>query len=312
MSFLVLFSSICLLLASVTPYIKVSRQETDLPSHFVLQYFIAGCFFALLAGTFDAPAIACVMIFASLLLNIIQMVPLLGFGSNDTEAETGATFKILQVNVLKYNTDPSKLKALIEKEDPDLIVAAEVREPFCKMLDELRFKYPYQMQEPREKARYGMAVASKLGLTSQEHLALGGPDTLSMAFRLMHDGREISFLSMHPATPNTNIAARDREFAEAVKHFGARRGDIVIVGDLNATPYCPALKKLCRSLNLRNARERHGIGGSFPVFLKVPFMRLPIDHVLAGENLHAHGFRLGPDIGSDHYPTITTLSHINH
>ncbi len=94
--------------------------------------------------------------------------------------------------------------------------------------------------------------------------------------------REIEFLSLHPATPNRDIGSRDREFENAVKHFSNRRGNIVVLGDLNATPYCPALKKLCRTLGLKNAREGHGIAGTFPVFFPFWWLRLPIDHVLVG------------------------------
>lgn len=310
--FLLLLASLVLFLGSVTPYLKMpGRQETDLPSHFVLQYFIAGCLLALLTGVFHPPMGAHMLILASLVLNLVQMMPYIRFGRADIQSETGKPLRILQVNVLKLNSDASRLKALIEKEAPDIIVAAEVRGPFAQMFNELKYTYPYLMLEPREKSSYGMAVASKIPLHSYEKKTLDGADNLAMAFRVMHDGREVEFLSMHPATPNRDIASRDREFDNAVKHFGARRGNIVVLGDLNATPYCFALKKLCRALNLRNAREGHGIHGTFPVFLPTWALKLPIDHVLVAENLHIDSFRAGPDIGSDHLPTLTTLSHIN-
>ncbi len=312
MNFLILFAAALLLIASLTPYINVSRQETDLPSHFVLQYFIGALGLAAVAAIFDAPGFSFALIFGALLANLMQLMPLFRFGRNDLHPDTGKTLKILQVNVLKLNGDASRLKTLIEKEQPDIVVGAEIRDAFVQMFRSLSFSYPHQMVEPRDKSSYGMAVLSKLPFTAYAQLSLDRPDNVAMAFTVRHEGREIEFLSMHPATPNRDIGSRDREFENASQHFGNRRGNIVVLGDLNATPYCPALKKLCRVLNLKNAREGHGVAGSFPVFFPFWWLHLPIDHVLVGENLHADGFRLGPDIGSDHFPTITTISHVNH
>ncbi len=212
--------------------------------------------------------------------------------------------------MLKNNIDTVRLKTLVDREKPDLIVACEVNGKFALMLRDLNFEYPHQMLEPRDD-RYGMAVLSKRALEGQEQLSFAGKKSLAMGFRLRHDGRDIEFLSMHPQTPNHDVRARNHEFVRAVKHFGDRRENIVVLGDLNATPYCHAYKKLVRALSLKNAREGQGICGTFPVFLPLSLLHLPIDHVLTASNLLVQDFRRGPDIGSDHFPTITTMSLVN-
>lgn len=309
--YLLFYAALLLLLAAITPYLRPSkpRQEIDLPSHFVLQYALAGLGIGLLMTVIPTPAGMRGFLGIALLLNLFQLAPYIRLGRGEPLPGLGKPFKVLQANVLKLNTNPEPLRKLIVDEQPDLIVVAELRENFAEMIYALRDRYPYQMVEPRSDS-YGMAVLSKSPLSGQEQLVFDPPNHLAMAFRVVHEGKEIAFLSMHPATPNTNIASRDKEFDAAAAYFGARRGDIVVIGDMNATPYCPALKKLCRALNLKNAREGQGICGTFPVYLPTPFLKLPIDHVLLGENLQAEYFRLGPDIGSDHLPTITGICHM--
>ncbi|HYD16935.1 MAG TPA: endonuclease/exonuclease/phosphatase family protein [Patescibacteria group bacterium] len=258
-----------------------------------------------------APPNVYILLAGALLLSLAQFLKYVSFGKLHDPLETeGEPLKILQVNVLKTNQDTARLRALIAEEKPDLIVAAEVNGKFALMFSDLSRDYPHQLVEPRED-RYGMAVASRLPFTAAELLCLSVKKSVAMAFGIRHAGVEISFLSLHPPTPNRNLRARDQEFDRAVKHFGPRRDSIIVLGDLNASPYCPAYKKLLRRLSLRNARDGNGLCGSFPVFLPTPLLRLPIDHVLVSANLQVHEFRLGPHIGSDHFPTITQVSVIN-
>ena len=303
--------ALLLFLTSLTPYIPMSGPVTDLPSHFPLQYAVGAVMMVPAAAYVHSMPNVYFLLAGATLASLAQLIKFVSFGKlhDPLEAE-GAPLKILQVNVLKNNVDTVKLKTLVDREQPDLIVACEVNGKFALMLRDLNFEYPHQMLEPRDD-RYGMAVLSKHALEGQEHLSFAGKKSLAMGFRLRHDGRDISFLSMHPQTPVRDIRARDHEFTRAVKHFGDRRENIVVLGDLNATPYCHAYKKLVRALKLKNAREGLGICGTFPVFFPLRLMHLPIDHVLTGSNLLVRDFRRGPVIGSDHFPTITTLSLVN-
>ena len=311
MTTVVFIIALLLFLASLTPYIPLSRLVTDLPSHFSLQYLLGAVMMVPAAAYVHSMPNVYFLLAGATLASLAQLIKFVSFGKlHDPLESDGAPLKILQVNVLKDNTDTAKLRELIKKENPDLIVACEVNGKFALMLRDISFDYPHQMLEPRDD-RYGMAVLSKRPLEAQEHLSFTGKKSLSMGFRLRHDNTDIEFLSMHPQTPNRNIRARNHEFAMAVKHFGDRRDNIVVLGDLNATPYCQAYKKLVRALGLKNAREGQGICGTFPVFLPLPILHLPIDHVLAGANLMVREFKRGHDIGSDHFPTITTLSILN-
>ena len=68
------------------------------------------------------------------------------------------------------------------------------------------------------------------------------------------------------------------------------------------------MKALARDLALVNGRREHGVMGSYPAWLPFGILRLPIDHLLASRDFTVIGARLGPDIGSDHLPLVTTLA----
>ena len=101
-----------------------------------------------------------------------------------------------------------------------------------------------------------------------------------------------NILSLHPANPIRNFAARDAEFAAISAQLGVDKTpeNLVLLGDLNATPYCTGLKDVMRHLKLRNARAGRGLLGTYPVWLPTAALRIPIDHVLVGENIVVRRF----------------------
>lgn len=80
---------------------------------------------------------------------------------------------------------------------------------------------------------------------------------------------------------------------------------MVLLGDLNCTPFSPWFGRLLRDGQLRDTGKgfglpstwsRHGIG-------------LPIDHILAGGAWQVIDRRVHPDrMGSDHHPVIAVLA----
>ena len=302
MSALLLSAALALLLASLTPWLPAWRNHlVDLPSHFPVQYVIGALLLFPASLFFHAPLAAATFAIA-FCLNFFQLMPFL---PRAPAAPAGKTFKILQSNVLKSNKDAESLRRLIEAEKPDIIACAEVTPLFAKMLDGL--DYPHRLITPGVRD-YGMAVLSRLPFSKMEKLNFGGARTEALIFRFEFDGRTIDAASLHPFTPLHNLRSRDDEFAALAERFGAEKPErLILMGDFNATPWCPAMKRLTKTLGLRYARQGFGVRASWPSILPFPFLRLPIDHVLVSANLGVAGFRLGPFIGSDHLPTVTTV-----
>jgi endonuclease/exonuclease/phosphatase (EEP) superfamily protein YafD len=300
---LLVVAALVMLLFTLTAYMPARPNlAIDLPSHFMTQYangsailFIAAIFF----GAY--PALPFLM--AAFLLSVFQLSPYL---PKRQLPKAVVSLKILQANVLKSNQNPELLRQLVMEEQPDIVTCAEVNPNFAAMLEGMKADYPHQFITTGN-GSYRVAVLSKQAFTQVEQTAFGGPRTEAVVFGLTHEGKEIRMVSMHPFTPNANILSRDGEFEAVAKRFAAEKPErLLIMGDFNATPWCPAMKKLMRALKLRNAREGRGISTSWPAFL--PFlMRIPIDHVLVSANLGIASFRTGPFIGSDHLPTLTRV-----
>jgi endonuclease/exonuclease/phosphatase (EEP) superfamily protein YafD len=79
----------------------------------------------------------------------------------------------------------------------------------------------------------------------------------------------------------------------------------VLLGDLNCTPWSPAFDRLLAAARLRDSGRGRGLHPTW--FSAVPFVGLPIDHVLVGPGVGVRGRHVGPDIGSDHRPVIADL-----
>lgn len=81
-------------------------------------------------------------------------------------------------------------------------------------------------------------------------------------------------------------------------------GDVVIAGDLNASPWSSALWPLT-DVGFHDTRRGHGIHATWPAWF-LP-LRVPIDYVLASPSLVAWTHEVLPDIGSDHLAIAVEL-----
>ena len=105
-----------------------------------------------------------------------------------------------------------------------------------------------------------------------------------------------------PATKRFNIRAREpnrlglagdgRQLERVGEIAEGCDGPVVVVGDLNITPFSPSFRRLCDAGRLRDARVGHGIQPSWPAGRWM--LSIPIDHGLVSE--HWRGVvSIGPD-----------------
>ena len=281
-------------------------QLTDLASHFMMQYALGAVALFALGLLFKSPKPVLAMLAFLFCLSSYALLPYLPVTK---PAPEGETLKVMQVNVLFINKNPALLKALIEKEQPDIVVSSETPPVFAQMFESLKKDYPWQDLHPQKGNPRGLGVISKRKLVNPERIHFDHKGVPSQVFTVTVGGQDVTFVSIHPFTPTENIERRDNEFrliAERYKNPSSK--NLVILGDFNATPYCAAYKQLVKSLNLSNARDGFGIYPSWPTFLPTPFLRIPIDHVLVSGTIAVHNFRTLTPVGSDHLPTVTEIS----
>ena len=98
---------------------------------------------------------------------------------------------------------------------------------------------------------------------------------------------------------------RKEQLAAIPTYLAEERGPLLLLGDLNATPWCHAFRKLVTASRLRRTSQGGGLHLSWPVnFLP---LRIQIDHCLTSSELAVISQKLGPDVGSDHFPLIAEL-----
>ena len=90
--------------------------------------------------------------------------------------------------------------------------------------------------------------------------------------------------------------------------MAAETEPVIVIGDLNATPWSEGFRLLAGPADLANSQEGFGYAASWPARLP-PFGRIPIDHALHSRDLTVTDRELGPGTAaSDHRPLRVTLT----
>lgn len=308
MTFLIWIGAGFLLLFSTMSYMPKSNLVTDLTSHFTPHYALAciimlGAAFILKA---QGQGVYLVLVTA-FVLNVYQIMPFMRVGA-EKPVQAGRAIKILQANVWILNHDTTGFRKLIDDENPDIIAAAEVHAPFVALFDDIKNIYPYQHVHGNDRSSFGIALLSKFPFESIEEKYLASPAIPSIFAKMRVEGKPLTLVALHASNPLRDLNLRDVEF-EALAQWQqeTKPENLVITGDLNATPWCPALRKMTQRMRLTNARTGRGLLGSFPAKTALPFLRISIDHLLAEETVFIEDFYMEADIGSDHLPTMTVI-----
>ena len=122
------------------------------------------------------------------------------------------------------------------------------------------------------------------------------------------DGGPLTFVLAHPPPP---VRA---EMAEVQERFFAARAaarpslgeDLVVMGDLNATPWSYGLRRLLARAQLRDSRRGFGLAASWPT--ATPVLRIPIDQLLVSGRVVVLARQIGPAVGSDHFPVRARIA----
>ncbi len=287
----------------------------ELLSHFQMQYVLAclvGCAGFLAMRRLRAAGAAAVA-------TLITAMPLAPYVSADGGGGSGAahaaspgpaspTVRVLLSNVLTTNRAYDRVLALVEREDPDLVVLQEVDQRWLDALAPLEARYAWRVVDPSVDP-FGMVVFSRLRLEDVQVQVMGEARRPTFVMTARVEGEAVSIVCTHPKQPlfRRSFRLRNDQLAEVGRLTGPLPRPLLLVGDLNVTMWSPWFQRLQEQTGLRSARHGHGILPSWPTFAPAA-MRIPIDHVLVSDDVSVRSARLGPDVGSDHLPVIVDLS----
>lgn len=283
--------------------IDIPHRNVDLFSQFRLQYFVVSVLLVFLFAALRNPIFAGALLVTAI-FNASFVIP---WYFHDAPIGTGTPLKLLQTNVLSSNTDYHRLIDLVREVNPDMIFLQEVTQEWVHGTKSLLQDYPYAYSEPRS-GNFGIAMFSKTALESLTHIdspPLGHPTIVATA---LLNGETLTLISTHPTIPigRSLYESRNEHLRSVAELVAKTSGNVVLLGDLNASIWDRQYRKLVAATGLSNARKGAGILPTWPTYL--PFAMIPIDHVMVSEGLGVVDARVGKRIGSDHLPLIVTVS----
>ena len=274
----------------------------DLATNFRVQYFVTLTLLAILfavgrrhraAGGFGIVA----------LLNLAVIVPLYVGG----EPTGASSIRAILLNVHTENRRFDLVREFILREEPDVVVFEEVNDEWLAELTKLGGDYSHILPAPRPD-NFGMALFSRWPMQDAEIREIGDADVPSVIAHVVIRGKRLTIIGTHPLPPANpeNFGLRNRQLIALAGLAGTRSGPLIILGDLNTTPWSPHFRALLTAANVRNASRGHGLNASWPV--PIFPMRIPIDHCLVSREILVSKVRVGPNVGSDHFPLIVDFA----
>jgi len=237
-----------------------------------------------------------------LLLAPALLLPWFSASPRLAEADAPApTITIATINLHVSATETAGLRQFLDTTQPDLVVLMELNESLAAQLPAFT-DYPEQHLAP-EDSPFGIGVLSRLAL--QDIATLTDPDGLAeIDMKLRVGERAVAATVLHPMPPMASIwhRARRAKLAAAVDRLSSFDGPTLIIGDLNASPWSSALRRLPGDYRRATTLEPTWPTWGFGVF------GIPIDMVLASPEWRVKEARVDPAFGSDHAPVVVTLT----
>ena len=211
--------------------------------------------------------------------------------------------RTMLANVNTQRGNASALLKIISRYAPDILVLEEISPKWVSDLNDLSPTYPYQVIEPRED-NFGIGLYSRFPLVGTKTIILGESMVPSIWTEVNIGEKIIALLATHPLPPvgRDYTLARNRQLSEIPALLAPIPTPIIVIGDLNTTPWNPHFRKLLKETNLHDSSRGRGIQPTWPA--TTPLLRIPIDHVLHSPDLHVVHKEIGPGFGSDHLPVI--------
>ncbi len=224
-----------------------------------------------------------------------------------TAPSSSEEISLLSVNVLMENTRHSDLIAIIERQDPDVLLLMETDDTWHAALAETLWQYP-TIKQHIAGDHYGLIFATRLPTSQVELLWPLADDTPAVrAVLASPSGIDFNFIGLHPRppVPGNTTAVRDKQIKDAALMTQSSERPTIVMGNFNDVAWSWTTKRFKRYGNLLEPRVGRGMISSFHA--DYPFMRLPIDQLFMTKDVGLVSFRRLESFGSDHFPITATV-----
>ncbi len=281
----------------------------DLFSHFVLQYAVVALCGALSFWLGNRRRLAAWAL-AIFLVEAIRLTPLWAPSHAEAGSPDPARLTILQYNVNYHNPESARALDWITRQNPDVVILLEVTDHWRVAFDALGERYSVRLIRPHPKG-HGIAVFSRLPASTLRLEWMGDPwyPMVVLTASPSPDSPPVTLYAAHLASPSTpgDAAVRNRELMNLGRRAATDpSAQTIIAGDLNITRWSPWFEVLTTPAGLRDGQEGFGLQNTWPSPIGRWF-GIAIDHTLLSSSLRVVSRTVGPYLGSDHYPVVTTV-----
>ncbi|MBM4155886.1 MAG: endonuclease/exonuclease/phosphatase family protein [Lentisphaerae bacterium] len=290
--------------ATVAGFLGRFSWFLDLFSHFRVQYLAGLSAVGALLLLLRRRAAAAVM-FAFAGVNLAIVLPMY-VGGGGAPPGAGRTARALLLNVNTQDGDPGRVLAVIAEADPDLIVLEEISTEWVEALAGITNARPHVCIAPRGD-NFGIGLFSRFPLDSAEVEYAGGAGVPTIVARVRTPSGPVTVIATHPLPPGGAAYShlRNDQLAK-LPDLVPPAGPVLLLGDLNTTPWNRHFRLLLRRTGLRDSARGRGVQPTWPA--GSPLLAIPLDHCLHSADIAILDRRVGGDVGSDHLPVIVDFA----
>lgn len=245
------------------------------------------------------------------LFAIVNLSLLLPYYISPTSSTSSVpAMRLLLSNVHSFRPDLDEVMALIETADPDVVILLEMIPAHWRQVQALETEYPYLFNEP---LMTGTAVFSRVPLKElQPQLFLNG-GRIDVLLRLQWQEQPLTIVATHAraATSLVKVNQRNAHLRDLAAFVAAEPDPIIVAGDLNVSPWSVYFRRFLHESGLQDGRRGRGLKPTWPAPEFSPLSGLiltPFDHFLASAGVIIQDYRVGPFVGSDHYPLVVDFA----
>jgi endonuclease/exonuclease/phosphatase (EEP) superfamily protein YafD len=281
----------------------------ELLTHFRLQYAAAGVLLALVLaarrrwiGATIAAAVA-----------VANGVPAVPYVASASAADAGSReiIRVMTLNLRHRFGDVDAVRNLVRAERPDVVLLTELLPAHQELLTSLDETLPHRVGTlPRSK--FDAVLMSRLAIASSRIHYPAARFLPVIEARLCQELVDqescLTVIALHSPRPDFSRGKLQNETFSLVGERAAAIADrrVIVMGDLNSTPYSHRFKDLARRGGLADA----AIGAPWRTtwISRFPPFGLTLDHVLVGSAFRPVLRHVADDIGSDHFPLIVDVA----
>jgi len=278
-------------------------------SHYYIVAHAVGLFWLLFGWTEYARSVRVLAACCSLVLLASYLPPLIPFYRRSPAAPFAekVSFGLYYANVYSRNERYTDILRQVEALKPDVIVLGEMTDTWIEAL-KLAQRYSFRIEAPRPFG--GIAVYSDIPLARERRRFFPPLLRPLIMAELRPPGAPPFTLAVLHAYPPRNrelLHERDVFLRQAGAFLGSLGDPLLLVGDLNATPFSPVYARFVERARLANVQEGRGLSYTWRNFV-FPLLYAAIDHILYRGPLRPDEMRRMPDVGSDHLPLYVRFS----